>query len=48
MTRKSGKHPHATYGILNSCFDFTTVDRTNNHSMQKPKLYLWATGSCHV
>ena len=21
MTRKSGKHLHATYGALNSCFD---------------------------
>ena len=21
MTRKSGKHLHATYGVLNSCFD---------------------------
>ena len=21
MTRKSSKHPHATYGTLNSCFD---------------------------
>ena len=22
MTRKSGKHPHATFETLNSCFDF--------------------------
>ena len=21
MTKKSGKHPHATYGTLNSCID---------------------------
>ena len=26
----------------------TTGDRTNNHCMQKPKLYHWATGSCHI
>ena len=26
----------------------TTGDRTNNHSMQKPKLHHWAIGSCHM
>ena len=25
-----------------------TEDRAINHNMQKPKLYHWATGSCHV
>ena len=27
---------------------FTTGDRTNNHSRQKPKIYHWATGSYHM
>ena len=25
MTRKFGKHPHATYGTLNSCFNLIVI-----------------------
>ena len=57
MTRKPGKHLHVIYGtlfrpswILSAVHTVisTTGDRTNNHSMQKPKLYHKATGSCHI
>ena len=48
-TRKYGKHQQAEHwiavstllGVINS----TDRDPTNNHSMQKPKLYHWAIGS---